>query len=38
MAVKTYTFKVVLDPDEDFDGNPSGWHADCPALGRVDLG
>jgi predicted RNase H-like HicB family nuclease len=30
--VKTYSFKVVVEPDEDFDGNPSGWHAFCPAL------
>ena len=32
--MKTYNFKVVLEPDEDFDGNPSGWHAYCPALER----
>ena len=32
MAMKTYNFKVVIEPDEDFDGNPSGWHAYCPAL------
>jgi predicted RNase H-like HicB family nuclease len=25
-AVKTYTFKVVVEPDE------GGWHAYCPAL------
>jgi predicted RNase H-like HicB family nuclease len=30
--MKTYNFKVVLEPDEDFEGNPSGWHAYCPAL------
>ena len=30
--MKTYNFKIVLEPDEDFDGNPSGWHAYCPAL------
>jgi predicted RNase H-like HicB family nuclease len=30
--MKTYTFKVVIEPDEDFDGNPDGWHAYCPAL------
>jgi predicted RNase H-like HicB family nuclease len=30
--MKTYNFKVVLEPDEDFDGNPSGWHAFCPVL------
>jgi len=32
--MKTYTFKVVVEPDEDFDGNPSGWHAYCPVLER----
>jgi predicted RNase H-like HicB family nuclease len=32
--MKTYNFKVVIEPDEDFDGNPSGWHAFCPALER----
>ena len=32
--MKTYTFKVIVEPDEDFDGNPSGWHACCPALER----
>jgi predicted RNase H-like HicB family nuclease len=30
--MKTYNFKVVVEPDEDFEGNPSGWHAYCPAL------
>ena len=30
--MKTYNFKVVVEPDEDFDGNPSGYHAYCPAL------
>ena len=30
--MRTYTFKVVIEPDEDFDGNPSGWHAYCPVL------
>jgi predicted RNase H-like HicB family nuclease len=30
--MKTYNFKVVVEPDEDFDGHPSGWHAFCPAL------
>jgi predicted RNase H-like HicB family nuclease len=30
--MKTYNFKVVAEPDEDFDGNASGWHAFCPAL------
>ena len=32
MATKTYNFKVVIEPDEDFDGNPKGFHAFCPAL------
>src|ERR1017187_8391613 len=26
MAI-TYNFKIVVEPDEDFDGHPSGWHA-----------
>ena len=30
--MKTYTFRVVVEPDQDFDGNPSGWHAYCPVL------
>lgn len=30
--MKTYNFKVVIERDEDFDGNPSGWHAYAPAL------
>ena len=34
MDMKTYNFKVVVEPDEDFDGNPSGFHAYCPALER----
>jgi predicted RNase H-like HicB family nuclease len=33
--MKTYNFKVVIEPDEDFDGNPAGWHAYCPALERL---
>jgi predicted RNase H-like HicB family nuclease len=32
MDMKTYSFKVVVEPDEDFDRNPSGWHAYCPVL------
>ena len=32
MAMKTYNFKVVVEPDEDFDGKPAGWHAYCPLL------
>ena len=30
--MRTYSFKVVVEPDEDFDGNPAGWHAFCPVL------
>lgn len=30
--MKTYLFKIVIEPDEDFDGKPDGWHAFCPAL------
>ena len=33
--MKTYTFKVVLEPDQDAEGAPA-WHAYCPAL--VDIG
>lgn len=33
--MKTYNFKVVIECDEDMDGNPSGWHAYCPALERL---
>ncbi len=29
--MKTYRFKVVVEPDEDAQGNPA-WHASCPAL------
>jgi predicted RNase H-like HicB family nuclease len=32
--MKTYTFKVVIEPDEDAEGNPA-WHAYCPALVSV---
>jgi predicted RNase H-like HicB family nuclease len=32
MPMKTYNFRVVVEPDEDFDGNPDGWHAYCPLL------
>ena len=34
MDMKTYNFRVVVEQDEDFDGNPSGWHAYCPVLER----
>lgn len=30
--MNTYVLQVVLEPDEDFDGNPAGWHAYAPAL------
>ena len=33
--MKTYNFKVIVEPDEDFDGNPSGWHVFCPALESI---
>lgn len=29
--MRTYSFKVVLEADEDAEGNPA-WHAYCPAL------
>jgi predicted RNase H-like HicB family nuclease len=29
--MKTYSFKIVLVPDEDAQGN-AAWHAYCPAL------
>ena len=32
--MKTYTFKVVVEPDVDAQGNPA-WHAYCPALENV---
>jgi len=32
--MKTYSFKVVAEPDEDAQGNPA-WHAVCPALESV---
>ncbi len=30
--MKTYSFKVVVEEDEDFDGHPCGFHAFCPVL------
>jgi predicted RNase H-like HicB family nuclease len=30
--MKSHNFKVAAEPDEDFDGEPSGFHAYCPAL------
>jgi len=32
--MKTYNFRIVVEPDEDFDGRPAGWHSYCPALER----
>ena len=32
--MKTYTFKVVVEPDEDANGNPA-WFAYCPALEKI---
>ena len=29
--MKTYSFKVIVEPDEDAEGNPA-WYAYCPAL------
>jgi len=34
VSMKTYNFKVVMEPDEDAQGNPA-WHAYCPALESV---
>jgi predicted RNase H-like HicB family nuclease len=32
--MKTYTFTVVVEPDEDAPGNPA-WHASSPALESI---
>jgi predicted RNase H-like HicB family nuclease len=32
--MKTYSFKVVLEPDEDAAGHPA-WFASCPALESI---
>ena len=32
--MKTYSFKVVVEPDEDAQGNPA-WHAYCPVLADI---
>jgi predicted RNase H-like HicB family nuclease len=32
--MKTYRFKAIVEPDQDFDGNPLGSHASCPSLER----
>lgn len=32
--MKTYSFKVLVEPDEDAQGNPA-WHAYCPALESI---
>ena len=29
--MKTYRFKIIVEPDEDAQGNPA-WFARCPAL------
>jgi predicted RNase H-like HicB family nuclease len=34
VAMKTYSFKVVVEPDEDAAGNPA-WYAYCPALESI---
>jgi predicted RNase H-like HicB family nuclease len=34
VAMKTYSFKVVVEPDEDAAGNPA-WYAYCPALKSI---
>ena len=33
--MKTYLCRVIIEPDENFDGNPDGWHAYCPALVKL---
>jgi predicted RNase H-like HicB family nuclease len=33
--MKTYNFKAILEPDEDFDRNPSGWHVYSPVLKKL---
>ena len=32
--MKTYSFKTVVEPDEDAQGNPA-WYAYCPALESI---
>jgi hypothetical protein len=32
--MKTYSFNVVIEPDEDAERNPA-WHAYCPALVNI---
>jgi len=34
ISMRTYTFKVVVEADEDAQGNPA-WHAYCPVLANV---
>jgi len=34
LDMKTYSFKVVVEADEDAHGDPA-WHAYCPALESV---
>ena len=33
--MKAYNFKVVVERDEDFDGNPSGVYVYCPGLEQI---
>jgi len=33
--MKTHSFKVVIERDEDFDGNPLGWHVYGQAFERL---
>jgi predicted RNase H-like HicB family nuclease len=35
LALRTYRFNVIIEPDQDADGN-AAWHAYCPAL--VEIG
>ena len=32
--MRTYSFKIVVEPDEDAQGN-AAWYAYCPALERL---
>ncbi len=34
LIMKTYSFKVVVEPDQDGAGNPA-WYAYCPALESI---
>ena len=35
-TMKPYPLTIVLEPEHDFDGNPTGWSAFCPSL--IELG